>query len=40
VEQERLDLADWWRHPRTIRLLHREYVKYLASLITTSMARA
>ena len=40
VEQERLDLADWWRHPHTILLLHREYVKYLASLITTSMARA
>jgi len=40
VEQSRLDLADWWRHPRTVFLLHREYVKYLVSLITTSMARA
>lgn len=40
VEQSRLDLADWWRHPRTIFLLHREFVKYLVSLITTSMARA
>jgi len=40
VEQERMDLADWWLHPHTMFLLHREYVKYLASLITTSMARA
>jgi uncharacterized SAM-binding protein YcdF (DUF218 family) len=40
VEQERVDLGDWWRHPATIFLLHREYMKYLASLITTSMARA
>ncbi|HXR95161.1 MAG TPA: YdcF family protein [Rhizomicrobium sp.] len=40
VEQDRLNLADWWEHPRTIFLLHREYVKYLASLITTRMAKA
>lgn len=40
VEQGRIDLAGWWRYPRTVFLLHREYVKYLASLITTSMARA
>lgn len=39
VEQERLNLAGWWQHPRTILLLHREYVKYLASVITTSMAQ-
>ena len=39
VEQERIDLASWWRHPRTIFLLHREYVKYLASFAATSMAR-
>ena len=39
VEQGRVDLADWWDHPRTIFLLHREYVKYLASFVTTSMAR-
>jgi uncharacterized SAM-binding protein YcdF (DUF218 family) len=39
VEQESIDLADWWEHPRTIFLLHREYVKYLVSLITTSMAQ-
>lgn len=40
VEEERLHLEDWWQHPRTIALLHREYVKYLVSLATTSMARA
>lgn len=40
VEEERLHLDDWWRHPRTILLLHREYVKYLVSLATTGMARA
>lgn len=40
VEQDRIDLSDWWHRPRTVFLLHREYVKYLASLVTTSMARA
>jgi uncharacterized SAM-binding protein YcdF (DUF218 family) len=40
VEQGRIDLAGWWRHPRTILLLHREYVKYLASYVTTNVARA
>ena len=39
VEQNRIDLARWWTHPRTIQLLHREYVKYLASLLTTRLAR-
>ena len=39
VEQDRIDLAGWWRYPKTVLLLHREYVKYLASLATTSMAR-
>jgi uncharacterized SAM-binding protein YcdF (DUF218 family) len=38
VEQESIDLANWWEHPRTIFLLHREYAKYLVSLVTTSMA--
>jgi uncharacterized SAM-binding protein YcdF (DUF218 family) len=40
VEQESIDLANWWEHPRTIFLLHREYAKYLVSLVTTSMAPA
>ena len=33
VDQARIDLGGWWRHPRTVELLHREYVKYLASLV-------
>lgn len=39
VDQSRIDLQGWWMHPRTARLLHREYVKYLASLVTTRLAR-
>ena len=39
VDQSGVELGDWWRHPRTIQLLHREYVKYLASLVTTRLAR-
>ena len=38
VEQSRIDLSGWWMHPRTVQLLHREYVKYLASLVTTRLA--
>ena len=40
VDQPGVDLGGWWRHPRTIQLLHREYMKYLASLVTTRLARA
>jgi uncharacterized SAM-binding protein YcdF (DUF218 family) len=39
VDQSRIDLGGWWRHPRTMQLLHREYVKYLASLVTTRLSR-
>ena len=39
VEQSRIDLNGWWRHPRTMELLHREYVKYLASLVTTRLSK-
>jgi uncharacterized SAM-binding protein YcdF (DUF218 family) len=39
VDQSRIELNGWWRHPRTTGLLHREYVKYLASLVTTRLAR-
>jgi uncharacterized SAM-binding protein YcdF (DUF218 family) len=39
VDQSGVDLGGWWRHPRTIQLLHREYMKYLASLVTTRLAR-
>jgi uncharacterized SAM-binding protein YcdF (DUF218 family) len=38
VEQSRIDLSGWWMHPNTVKLLHREYVKYLASLVTTRLA--
>lgn len=40
VEQDGVALKDWWRHPRTVLLLHREYVKYLASLAVAAMARS
>jgi uncharacterized SAM-binding protein YcdF (DUF218 family) len=39
VEQGRMTRPGWWRRPSTIFLLHREYVKYLASMVATSMAR-
>lgn len=39
VDQNGIDLGGWWQHPRTIQLLHREYMKYLASLVTTRLAR-
>ena len=40
VEQENVELGDWWRHPGTVQLLQREYMKYLASFVATGMARA
>lgn len=40
VAQSNIDLKGWWRHPRTTQLLNREYVKYLASLVMTHLARA
>ena len=40
VNQTRIDLSGWWQHGNTIALLHREYVKYLASLVTTRLAHA
>ena len=39
VDQSRIDLSGWWRHPRTIGLLHREYVKYLATWMATRLLR-
>jgi uncharacterized SAM-binding protein YcdF (DUF218 family) len=39
VDQGSIDLSGWWRHPATVRLLHREFVKYLASLVTTQGAK-
>ncbi len=40
VDQDGIDLGGWWRHPRTAQLLHREYLKYLASLVTTQLAKS
>lgn len=39
VDQNGIDLSGWWKHPRTVRLLHREYTKFLASLVITRLAR-
>jgi len=38
VDQEGIDLGGWWRHGRTMALLNREYLKFLASLVTTKLA--
>lgn len=38
VEPDGVELKDWWRHPRLVRLLHAEYAKYLASFAVTSVA--
>ena len=37
VDQASVDLGGWWKHPRTAQLLHREYAKYLASLVMTRL---
>jgi uncharacterized SAM-binding protein YcdF (DUF218 family) len=33
VEPEGANWGHWWRNPHTVRLLHAEYAKYLASLV-------
>jgi uncharacterized SAM-binding protein YcdF (DUF218 family) len=38
VEQGSIDLSGWWRHPQTLALLHREYMKYLASLVMRNVS--
>jgi hypothetical protein len=40
VDQQGIDLSGWWLHPRTVKLLHREFVKYLFSVLTTRLAAA
>jgi uncharacterized SAM-binding protein YcdF (DUF218 family) len=37
VDQENIDLSGWWRHPQTVLLLHREFAKYLASMVVTRL---
>jgi len=39
VNQENIDLAGWWHNRQTVQLLHREFVKYLASLATSLIPR-
>ena len=38
VEQSGVSLGGWWQRPRTAQFLHREYFKYLASMVTTRLA--
>jgi uncharacterized SAM-binding protein YcdF (DUF218 family) len=40
VPSRHYHLADWWRHPATIRMLIGEYSKYLLSLARLAVARA
>jgi uncharacterized SAM-binding protein YcdF (DUF218 family) len=37
VDAGSVDIGGWWKHPRTAQLLHREYAKYLASLVITRL---
>jgi uncharacterized SAM-binding protein YcdF (DUF218 family) len=38
VEPEGIDLQEWWRDPRALRVLQSEYAKYLASMALTHLA--
>ena len=38
VDEDDADLSSWWSNPRTALMLHREFAKYLASLVSTSLA--
>ncbi len=40
VEPEGIDLHEWWRDPRALRVLQGEYAKYLASLTLTHLHMA
>lgn len=37
VAEDNVDLGGWWSHPHTLRILHVEYAKYLASLLYTAL---
>jgi uncharacterized SAM-binding protein YcdF (DUF218 family) len=39
VEQDSVNLSGWWLHWNTVLLLHREFAKYLASLVTALAMR-
>jgi uncharacterized SAM-binding protein YcdF (DUF218 family) len=38
VDEDNVDLAHWWTNPKTVALLHREFVKYMASMASTTVA--
>jgi len=38
VEQEDVDVGEWWSNAHTLRVLHFEYAKYLGSLFFTALA--
>jgi uncharacterized SAM-binding protein YcdF (DUF218 family) len=40
VEPEGIDLREWWRDPRALRVLSSEYTKYLASTVLTHVFSA
>jgi uncharacterized SAM-binding protein YcdF (DUF218 family) len=40
VEPEGIDLREWWRDPRALRVLQGEYAKYLASVTLTHVLAA
>jgi uncharacterized SAM-binding protein YcdF (DUF218 family) len=37
VAPEEIDLAQWWRNPRALRVLNVEYAKYLASVVLVTL---
>ncbi|MGB8364347.1 MAG: YdcF family protein [Rhizomicrobium sp.] len=39
VEEEGVDVGEWWSDPHALRVLHVEYMKYLGSLVFTTLAR-
>jgi len=40
VEPEGIDLREWWRDPRALKVLSGEYTKYLASTVLTHVFKA
>ena len=38
VAEENVDVGEWWSSPRTMRVLHVEYAKYLGSLFFAALA--
>jgi uncharacterized SAM-binding protein YcdF (DUF218 family) len=38
VEQEDVDVGEWWTSPHTLKVLHTEYAKYLGSCFFTALS--